>query len=431
VGLYQLAERAKEADAVLRIALSGVRAEVRDEIRMETKYVKIGERQEWDEKKKKNVTKDVYGNRDEPASWRIADGSLSASVEVALAGQGAPRTSDVGTSYHNQFKIESGVPPEAATEESLRRFMVAAAADNAIAQVTFSPDPLEALLAVNDELKAGNRLAQSGLFQEALDEWSRRTYKGGTEAARIHNVGVAHEALAYKLPPYSPEHREHLQQAKEHYLKALQLDPGEKYFRDPPPRIDQSLAYAASAALFAQELESFREERAERPAREEPRARGEAPARARPASATTAGPLRNGSFESAGTPWTVSGKGAVVQEGSARGRVFELVPAGTASADLRQAVDVAIPGTGGASLAFDYRVVSGEARIRAMIGYADASGRSRTSTIEVSGGEGPGAWSPWTGDVAALRPRPSAIKEVRIVVEGGAVRLDNVALTVR
>src|SRR5512143_3122621 len=44
--LYRTAERSR-ADASLRVTLDNLRAEVRDEIRMEKKYVKIGERQEW------------------------------------------------------------------------------------------------------------------------------------------------------------------------------------------------------------------------------------------------------------------------------------------------------------------------------------------------------------------------------------------------
>jgi hypothetical protein len=433
--MYRLVDRERGADAVLRVSLSALRAEVRDEVRMETKYVKIGERQEWNDKKKKMETKDVYGNRSEPENWRIADGSLSATVEVQ--GQGGERTTDVGGSYHKQFKMEGSVPPEASTEESLKRFLVTATADNVVGQVTFAPDPVEVLLAVNDELKAGNKLAEAGLFREALDEWNRRTYKGDTEAARLHNVGVAHEALAYKLPPFTPEHRAQLTEAKEDYLKALQLDSGEKYFRDPPPRVDQSLAYAATAALFMQELADFREEKDGRSATARPASKPAVPAKpttvaatAKPAAAPVAAsgnPLRNGSFESSLAPWTVTGKGRVAQE-SGRGNVFEAA-ATTAAVLTAQTVDVAV---GGATpLSLDYKVVSGEGVIRAIVGYVDGTGKPRTSTLEVTGGEGPGAWSPWSQDLAGLRPKPARITELRLSAEGGVVRIDNVAITPR
>jgi hypothetical protein len=66
-----------------------------------------------------------------------------------------------------------------------------------------------------------------------------------------------------------------------------------------------------------------------------------------------------------------------------------------------------------------------------VVAYADAAGRERTSTLEVTGGEGPGDWSHWSADVAGVRPRPSHVKEVRIAIDGGTVLLDNVALSVR
>ena len=66
-----------------------------------------------------------------------------------------------------------------------------------------------------------------------------------------------------------------------------------------------------------------------------------------------------------------------------------------------------------------------------LLGYLDAGGRPRTATLEVTAGEGPGEWSDWTADLAGLRPKPARISEIKAVVEGGTVRLDNVALTPR
>jgi hypothetical protein len=430
-GLYQVVDRG--ADAAVRVDMDALRAEVRDEIRMEQKRVKVGERQEWDDKKKKMVTKDVYGDRDEPVSWRVADGSLSATLEVE--GPDGHRTSDAGGTYHNQFKME-GVPPEAATEESLRRFLVERTAERAVAAVTFSPDPVEVLLAVNGELKAGNRLAEQGLFEQALEEWGKRTYKGDTEAARLHNVGVGHEALAYKFPPFTPEHRSHLEQAQELYAQAQRLDPDEKYFRDPPPRVELSLQYAASAAVFMSELEQFREEKLERSSRAPRGSRpsgNSAPARASSSGGAAppgaAAPLRNGSFEASLPPWKTTGKGVVVEE-PRRGKVFEATPAGDAAVELAQAIGVDV-GANGALLSLDYRVVSGEARIRVQIGYVDTKGKTRLSSLEITAGEGPGAWSSWSRDLATLRPGAARIDEVRVSIEGGGVRVDNVALTAR
>jgi hypothetical protein len=66
-----------------------------------------------------------------------------------------------------------------------------------------------------------------------------------------------------------------------------------------------------------------------------------------------------------------------------------------------------------------------------LVAYEDATGRPRTSTLEVTSGDAAGDWTPWSGDLLSLRPKPARVKEVRIVSEGGTVLLDNVALTLR
>jgi hypothetical protein len=68
--------------------------------------------------------------------------------------------------------------------------------------------------------------------------------------------------------------------------------------------------------------------------------------------------------------------------------------------------------------------------MRVHVVYGDAGGKERTSTLEVTAGEGPGEWSEWTSDLAALRPRPSRVRQIGVAVDGGVVRLDNLALTV-
>jgi hypothetical protein len=420
--LFRVAEDAGDADTVVRVSVGDLEARIRETVEYEQKYVKIGEHQEWNEKKKKWETKSDWGNRTQPVHLTVATGSISARVKVDTPL--GSHTADASASYDQQIKGASKVPAEARSEDSLEQFLVETAGTRAAAVVSFSPDPVEALLAVDGDLKPGNRLAEAGLFEQALAEWSRRAFKGDKEAARLHNIGVAHEALAYELPPDAAHHRSELEQASEHYRKALALDPAEKYFAEPLRRVETSLAYAAGAVAFLAERERFDAEPGARRNARNPAAK---PAGKVPAAALTA-PLRNGSFESALSSWTLSGKASVVSEGG-RDMVLEVSPdrAGTV---LKQQVDVDVAGTE-ASLSLAYRVAAGEGRMRVYVVYGDAGGRERTSTLEVIGGEGPGEWSDWSGDLAALRPRPSRVREIRVAVDGGVVRLDNLALTVR
>jgi len=66
------------ADSVVHVSVDDFEAKVNDNVIYETHYVKIGERQEWDAKKKQNVTKDVYGNKSEPVRVRNARGRIGA-----------------------------------------------------------------------------------------------------------------------------------------------------------------------------------------------------------------------------------------------------------------------------------------------------------------------------------------------------------------
>ncbi|HEV7500400.1 MAG TPA: hypothetical protein VGQ33_10380, partial [Vicinamibacteria bacterium] len=156
-------------DSVVRVLVEEVDARVEDNVIYEVKNVKVGERQEWDEKKKKTVTKDVYRDRSVPVQVHAAHGHVAAHVEVTTAG--GPRTADAGASYEDQFKGDVRIPQEASSDSELERFLVEQTARHAAAVVTFSPDPVEALLATNGELKDGNRFAQAGMWKQALGAW--------------------------------------------------------------------------------------------------------------------------------------------------------------------------------------------------------------------------------------------------------------------
>jgi hypothetical protein len=455
---------AERPENVVRVIVDDLEARIRESVVYEDKYVKIGERQEWDAKKNKYVTKDVYGNRKEPVTVRTVSGSLGAHVEAETPG--GSRRADAGARYDQEFKGNATTPPEAYSEEALERFLVEDAADRAAAAVSYSPDPVDALLAVDGELKAGNRLAEAGMFQEALAEWGKRAFKGDKEAARLHNMGVAHEALAYRHPPYSPEHSEGLERAADHYRRALALDPQEKYFGEPTERAAVSLGFAENARAFHAATAAHRETRqARKRAEEEAEAAREAaereaarkraaitptpvrstkPAPPRPpvvktpppappttglsASAEVAQPLRNGSFEAALEPWTVTGRGVMDAE-AGRGRVLRL-SAETAAAAASQAVRLR-PAQSGLGLALEYKVLEGAARVRILLQYEDAGGRPRSASLDVSKADAPGAWTAWSADLATVKPPLAQLTSLQIVVDGATVLLDNVSLAPR
>jgi tetratricopeptide (TPR) repeat protein len=447
--IFEVIASPKEADSVVTVSVEELVARVRESVNYEDRYVKVGERQEWDSKRQKMVTRDVYGYRKEPVPVRRASGHVSARVEVETRA-GRRDAVDINIPYESELKGEVGGPVEGSSEEALERHLIERLGQRAAAAVVASPETVPALLAVDGELKPGNRLAEAGEFESALAEWSRRPLKGDKEAARLHNLGVAHEALAYRLPPDDPEHQARLEKASEHYRKALALDPGEKYFAEPIERIGTSLEYAERARQVAAARVESRTSQAKSssgpaartsPARvagpaspsspvseSSPGSRSSPPSQSSPSAAGSAGvPLRNGSFESSLTAWTVRGRGGVPAE-AGRGRVLEL-SAGTAAAEAAQDIDLDV--SRGATLTLDYKVVAGEPPLRIMLRYDDAQGRPRSSTLEVSAGESPGGWDTWQTDLSALRPRPARLTELRVTASGGTIRLDDIRLEAR
>jgi hypothetical protein len=434
---FRLIDDARDADNRVRVTVELLEARVRESVVYEEKYVKTGERREWNDKKQKWETKDVWGNRKEPVDVTKADGRVDAQVEVANAL--GTRSADAGESYQDEWKGSAIVPSEAHSEDALERHLMDRAGHHAAATVSFTAEPLEVLLAVDGELKAGNGLAESSRFEEALAEWSRLSLKGDKEAARLHNLGVAHEALAYRLPMNDPQHRRHLEEADRLYQQARRLDSDEKYFAPPLERIQASLSAANAGERFWAELDRSREAKAaaiHRPtpvpppaARPAPAKPPAAPAQTKTARPATPGPLRNGSFEAGLAPWTVDGNGTVAVEPK-RGKVLELAAAsGAASASQR--FDLELGEWPSAQLSLEYRVLSGEPQIRIQVSYADGQGKERTSTIEISAGEGTVGWSTWETELTTLRPRPARIRGLRPLIEGGSVRFDNLALTLK
>lgn len=435
---FRLIDDARGADNRVRVTVESLEARVRESVVYEEKYVKTGERQEWNDKKQKWETKDVWGYRKEPVDVTKADGRVDAQLEVTNSL--GTRSADAGESYLNEWKGSATVPSEAHSEDALERHLMDQVGRHAAAAVSFTAEPLEVLLAVDGELKPGNGLAESGRFDEARAEWSRLSLKGSKEAARLHNLGVAHEALAYRLPMNDPQHRRQLEEADRLYQQARRLDPDEKYFAPPLERIQASLNAASAGERFLAELDRSREARAAaihgptpapppaaRPAPAKPPAAPAQTKTARPA--TTPGPLRNGSFEAGLAPWTVDGDGTVAVEPK-RGKVLELAAAsGAASASQR--FDLELGEWPSAQLSLEYRVLSGEPQIRIQVSYADGQGKERTSTIEISGGEGTVGWSTWETELTTLRPRPARIRGLRPLIEGGSVRFDNLALTLK
>ncbi|HEX6738564.1 MAG TPA: hypothetical protein VF310_09845, partial [Vicinamibacteria bacterium] len=67
-GAFELRGAGQDADNLVRVHIEDLDARIESSVEYETRYVKVGTRQEWNEKKKRYETKDVYDNREEPVT---------------------------------------------------------------------------------------------------------------------------------------------------------------------------------------------------------------------------------------------------------------------------------------------------------------------------------------------------------------------------
>ncbi len=139
-------------------------------------------------------------------------------------------------------KKEEG--PRIITAESLETEMLQDLASKIKSRYVASSDTVEIFLAVDPELKLGDKLAESGQWKEALDSWTSAEMKKNP-ADRLYNMAVAKEALAYaeyareqNLDTFLPK----FQESMDLYTNALHADPGEKYMRQAVDRLELAKA---------------------------------------------------------------------------------------------------------------------------------------------------------------------------------------------
>lgn len=111
------------------------------------------------------------------------------------------------------------------------------------ARLVNTDEPVEVFLA-RGKLDNANKLAESGLWTRNLETLEQMTPFSSREedAYRLYNVGVAYEALAYQAVDAKTA-RKYLDEAAINYGKAIDNNPGERYFIEPQRRIETALAH--------------------------------------------------------------------------------------------------------------------------------------------------------------------------------------------
>ncbi len=166
----------------------------------------------------------------------------------------APAT---GNSWSTMLNIKTPRPqakpaaqtPVVRTAEGIETEMLQTLASKIRQRYASSTDKVEIALAVDSELRLGDKLAESGQWKEALDSWKAADMKRNA-SDRLYNMAVGKEALAYAeltrdsdMDAFLPKFEE----AMDLYTEALHGDPNEKYMRDSVDRLQLAKANIEAA----------------------------------------------------------------------------------------------------------------------------------------------------------------------------------------
>lgn len=139
-------------------------------------------------------------------------------------------------------KAEDINPP---TDSELRNKLMNEAIEQIVSQVVTTRETLEVQLAKGKGgMDQGVKFAESGLWPRALESFETMTPlpRPVDDAYRLYDVGVAYEAMAYGADDPKAAMK-YLGQASINYGKAIDSNPGEKYFVTPQKRIETALAH--------------------------------------------------------------------------------------------------------------------------------------------------------------------------------------------
>jgi hypothetical protein len=234
--------RLRAADAKAEMSVTATLTEWTMNRRRGTRYVseqrQVGTKQVKDSKGNWK-TEPVYEyGRNKPTV--IDDGAAAIRVEVRRGSQ-VLGDETARVTFHEDRLVEEGSRSTSEVEEEL----LDRAATKAAGLVTPAREPVKVLLARSDEVDRLNELARSRKWNEwraALQE-TRPHRDPKKDAYRLHNIGVAHEALAYEATADEDTQRL-LTEAAGFVQQAVAAKKDEKYFVEAFSRISSSsLAY--------------------------------------------------------------------------------------------------------------------------------------------------------------------------------------------
>ena len=227
-GAGTLAPEKQKGDIRVDIAIDRLDSHESWETRRESKTEKTGTKQEWNEKKKKYETKDVYGTVYYDVQVKVVSASLTGSYDIEDKGGKALDNGPISESFQRKYDEGKNAPTPTKIEDDLLK----ATAKKIASRLVPTQDTVQVLV-------------PKGSFEDLIplaemNAWDR--YLAGAERVPVHRdarqaayrhyaIALAKEGLAYA----STDRREALallREAMSMYESAVKSNPREKIFAE-------------------------------------------------------------------------------------------------------------------------------------------------------------------------------------------------------
>ncbi|HUP45191.1 MAG TPA: hypothetical protein VM779_06730 [Thermoanaerobaculia bacterium] len=227
-GAGTMAPEKEKGEIRIAVAVDRLDAHESWETEQKTRYEKTGEKQEWNEKKKKYETKPVYGNVSYTVQNKVIDANLSGTWDLTDKNGNLVDSGNISERFRESYSEGKGSPAPSRVEDGLLK--------RAAKEIASRIVPTQESISV---------LVPKGSFEDLIplaemNAWDR--YLAGVEAVRPNRdarqeayrqyaLGVAKEGLAHSAAVEEPERTiELLREAVVHYETAVKSNPREDLF---------------------------------------------------------------------------------------------------------------------------------------------------------------------------------------------------------
>ncbi len=225
-GAGTLAEQKPET--TIRLSVDRLDSHETWETKQDYEYRKVGTKEEWNDKKKKYETKDVWDNVPVTKNVKVLKASLTGAYDITDRNGRIIDSGDLSGSFSQKY--EEGV--NSATPSKVEEDLLHKAAGTVGSRLVPTRDRIFVIVP-KGSFEAFIPLAESNTWDRYLAAVQAvpENRNASQEAYRQYALGVAKEGLAYSLD--DPRRAaDLLREAVGHYQKAIQDNPGEKIFTE-------------------------------------------------------------------------------------------------------------------------------------------------------------------------------------------------------